>query len=313
MIEVAGKEPDHGIIGRSDLENIAADPAVFDLVRAAAQYLLDNPVFTSMASIVDQPIAYELRPDEVHLTAGGIELFLEYNAAVRAVGLGFDTLDTAGDNDDPNGHVSWEDLEAAAGDDGLPAGLQDAAAFLVANPMLVQRLSWYDRANTDRAMGSMGEVQLTDDTGAGFTHEGLIALAVDQQAYASDPAAANRFVLTLPVADEHGDGGLSLFLTTDEGVIALANAALSDVTGDLTGQHAVIAHLPETTSSGEIGGAREPARWRRNQLITGFYDLMATVRDAIFAGDLATFPDVAGHPGASWMQFAPWASTRSAG
>ena len=309
MIEVAGKEPDpDGIIGRSDLENIAADPAVSDLVRAAAQYLLDNPVFTSMASIVDQPIAYELRLDEVHLTAGGIELFLEYNAAIRAVGLGFDTLDTAGDNDDPDGHVSWENLEAAAGDDGLPAVLQDAAAFLVANPMLVQRLSWYERANTDRAMGSMGEVQLTDDTGAGFTHEGLIALAVDQQAYASDPAAANRFVLTLPVADEHGDGGLSLFLTTDEGVIALANAALSDVTGDLSGQHAVIAHLPETTSWGDMAGLDNQHGGVRNELITGFYDLLAHRADALFAGDLAGQPDVAGHPGASWMQFAPWAS-----
>ena len=311
MIEVRGNDPDaDGIVGRSDLEDVAGDEDLPEYVRAAAQYLLDNPVFTSMASIVDVPTAYQFRPDEVHLTGDGIELFLQYNAALRAAGLGFDRLDAAGD-DETDGEVSWDNLEAAAGDDGLPESLQEAAAFLVANPMLVQRLQFYENANFNRALpGSMlSEVSLTNDSGATFTRNGLIALAIDQQAYASDPAAANQFVNSLPVADERGDGGLPLMLTTDEGVIALANAALADVTGDLSGQHAVIAHLPETTSwSGDAAGLENQHGGVRNQLITGFYDLMAHRGDALFAGDLAGFPDVGGHPGASWMQFAPWAS-----
>ena len=192
----------------SDLENIAADPAVSDLVRAAAQYLLDNPVFTAWRA---SSTADRLRaaPDDVHLTAGGIELFLEYNAAVRAVGLGFDTLDTAGDDDKPDGHVSWENLEAAAGDDLVACRPAGCRCVPRRHPMLGNDCPGTSEPTpTGRWAHGRGPAHRT---GAGFTHGGLIALAVDQQAYASDPAAASRFVLTLPVADEYGDGGLSLF------------------------------------------------------------------------------------------------------
>jgi hypothetical protein len=80
-------------------------------------------------------------------------------------------------------------------------------------------------------------------------------------------------------------------------VRALANAALRAVQWDLVGQHEVIAHLPETTGA------------VRNQLITGFYDLLARRADELLAGDAAGDPTTPGHPGANWLLYAPWAST----
>jgi hypothetical protein len=299
-----------GVVGLPDLEAIANDPTAAEHLRAAAEYLLANRLLLSQASIVDSPVAYEVRPDDARLTADGISLFLEYNAAVRSVGLGFDRLDTAAHPEqDPDGYVSPNDLRAAAENPDLPPELRDAAAFLLDHGALAQRLAFYERANFDRMTYNVGgEVTLTDDP-AGFTRNAVIALAVDQQAFASDPAAARQFVLDLPMADRDGNGGLPISLTSDEGTRALANAALLDARFDLSDQHAVISHLPETTGWGGTRGAVEQNGGVRNTLINGFYDLLAHRADELFAGpDLAGHPDVAGHPGANWLMFAPWAS-----
>jgi hypothetical protein len=176
--------------------------------------------------------------------------------------------------------------------------------------MLTQRLGLYEQANLDRmTANSWGQRDLTDAP-TGFTYNSVVALAVDQQAFGSDPAAARQFVLGLPLADRDGHGGLPISLTSDEGVKALANAALIDAQYDLTDQHAVIAHLPETTGWGDDRGAVHQEGGVRNTLINGFYDLLAQRADELFAGpELAGHPDVAGHPGANWLMYAPWAST----
>ena len=175
--------------------------------------------------------------------------------------------------------------------------------------MLTQRLFAYEQANVSRMTYDhmrTSNVQMDDENVWGFTRNGVLAMAVDQQAF-PDPADAERFVLSLPVADRHGNGGIDITLLSDEGVKALANSALIGADGDLSDQHAVISHLPETTSWGERGAVTQNGGVR-NQLITGFYDVLATRADGLFAGDLAGMPNVPGHPGANWLMFAPWAS-----
>lgn len=302
-----GGDPD-GVVGLSDLEAVAGDATLPAHLRDAAQYLLDNRLLLSMVSIVDRPTAYEVEPDDATLTAAGLELFLRFNHSLNAVALDFPRLDNAAHGGEPDGYVSVNDLRAAAADASLPAELRDAATFLLANGMLTQRMQAYEHANFGRlTYDTMRDSYPLTDEPSGFTREGVIALAVDQQAF-PDPEDAERFVLTLPVAEANGSGGLPITLVSDEGTKALANSALVGVHGDLTDQHAVVAHLPETTGWGDSRGAVEQAGGVRNTLINGFYDLLAQRADGLFAGDLAGHPDVPGHPGANWLMFAPWAS-----
>lgn len=294
------------VVGLSDLEAIANDPSAPAHLRDAARYLLDNRLLLSLASIVDGTEPYEIRPDDARLTPEGIRLFLEFNQSLNAVALDFDRLDVAAHGGDPDGYVSVNDLRAAADDPSLPRELRDAAAFLLANGRLSQRIALYEQANANRMVGSgHPSYPMTTDP-SGFSRNGVIALAIDQQAF-PDPVDARRFVESLPVADGHGNGGLPITLTSDEGVRALANTALLDAP-DLTDQHSVIAHLPETTGWNGSRGAVEQAGGVRNTLINGFYEMMAGRSEELFAGDLAGHPEVAGHPGANWLLFAPWAS-----
>ena len=53
----------------------------------------------------------------------------------------------------------------------------------------------------------------------------------------------------------------------------------------------MIAHLPETTSWGDTAAGLDNQHGGvRNELITGFYNLLAHRADALFAGDLAGSP-----------------------
>ena len=299
-----------GNVSLSDLQATADDLTMPPYLRAAARYLIENRLLLSMVSIVDQPVPYEIEPDDVALNAGRISMFLEFNHSLNRMALDFDEFDAAGqDPGDADGYVSEDDLRHVADDASLPQSTRDAAAFLLANPMLTQRLMLYEQANVSRMTYDhmrTSNVQMDDENVWGFTRNGVLAMAVDQQAF-PDPEDAERFVLSLPVADRHGNGGIDITLLSDEGVKALANSALIGADGDLSDQHAVISHLPETTSWGERGAVTQNGGVR-NQLITGFYDVLATRADGLFAGDLAGMPNVPGHPGANWLMFAPWAS-----
>jgi hypothetical protein len=310
LFDTAGRggDPD-GVVGLPDLEAIANDPNQPQYLRDAARYLLGNRMLLSMASVITDPSTpYEIEPDNGRLTADGITLFLQFNQSLNAIGRNFDRLDTAAHGGDTDGYVSVNDLNAAANDMSLPAEVRAAAQFLLDHGELTQRIQLYEQANVNRMTRSypLSGYNLTDSP-SGFDRNGLIALAIDQQAF-PDPAEARQFVLTLPVADAYGHGGLPITLVSDEGLRALANSSLLDARGDLTDQVAVIGHLPETTGWNGSRGAVEQPGGTRNTLINGMYDLLAKRADGIFAGDLAGHPDVPGHPGANWLMFAPWAS-----
>ena len=129
----------------------------------------------------------------------------------------------------------------------------------------------------------------------GLRRNDIIRRLVDGRAFADDPQAARRFVESLPVATG-GRTGLPVGLCSSESVRALANAALTAAGGSLTAQQRVIAHLPETHDG------------TRNTLITAFYDILGDKVDAVLAGPAAGNPHRAGHPGANWLMYAPWAS-----
>jgi hypothetical protein len=309
MFDVAagGGDPD-GVVGLSDLEAIAGNPNIPAHLRDAARYLLDNRLLLSMASNIDSTLPYEIEPDDARLTAGGLGLFLQLNHSLTTVALDFDRFDTAAHGGDPDGYVSVNDLRAAADDRSLPAEVREAAAFLLAHGALTQRVSFYEQANFNRLTRDYLAVpdHLTDDP-VGFRRNGVIALAIDQQAF-PDPDDARSFVMTLPVADAYGHGGLPITLVSEEGTRALANTALIGAHGDLSDQHGVISHLPETIGWGGPRGAVSQPGGVRNTLINAFYNELAVRADALFAGNLAGHPELAGHPGANWLMFAPWAS-----
>ena len=271
-----GENPD-GRVSDEDLEAAAGDESRSDMLRAAAQYLLDN------STMLDRLDTIRTRHDRPNGTFDreDLEVFIEMNDAMTDLWAERDAIDTAAHGGDGDGTISVDDLEAAAADSSLPASVRAAAQWFLDHD--VQRSKLY--AQDHDGVHARGE----------FTIEGLAGRIIDHQSVAHDPSEARRFVLDLPVAGMDG-GGLPVGLASDDGVMALANAALIDAAGDLTDQHGVISHLPET--HGAV----------RNQLITAHYAVMAHEMDAILAGDLAGYPELDGHPGANWMMMAPWAS-----
>lgn len=282
MFDTAGEggDPD-GRVSRADLEAVANDPCASPEAQAAAQYLLDNEGLWDLAETaadVRGPMATDGRA-----TKEDLQSFLETNRHLRALEGYEDAIDTAAEGGDPDGHVSSEDLEAAAADETLPDEVREAIQHLIDDPA------------AQAALYHSPDLGLYHD----FTfREVVVGRLVNGHAYAGDPAASADFVAGLPVPEDGGEG-LPIELVSDDGFEALANDALTAADGDLTDTQAVIAHLPETTSG------------RRNELITAFYDLTAQRADAIFAtaaGATPGDPTSAGHPGVNWLMFAPWAS-----
>jgi len=276
-----GGDPD-GKVSTDDLEAAAADESLPAEVRAAAQYLLDNPTLRMLVDTGDDgsgPLA-----EDGTIKAADLEAFLATNAHLRVVQDNLGVLDTADDGGDRDGYVSRDDLEAAADDASLSDDVRAAARYLLDHDAAFTALAGHEE---EYFFGP-----------GGFTANDLIGRLVDGQAYAHDPAAAERFVNDLPVATD-GDEGLPITLTSDDGVRALARAGLASAGDDLTDMQSVIAHLPET--EGAV----------RNQLITAFYDVLAVRSDGVFAGSAGLTPgdpSAPGHPGANWLVFAPWAS-----
>jgi hypothetical protein len=197
---------------------------------------------------------------------------LRHQAAMRAYATAWEHLrlfDTAAKGGKPDGRISRADLAAVAGNRKLAPDVRKAAS------LLLRRLE-------DEGRGSLRR----DD---------VIRRVVDGQAFADDPAAARRFVESLPVAAA-GRKGLPVGLCSDDGVKALANAALIGAGDSLSAQQRVIAHLPETDAG------------TRNTLITAFYDILGDKVNAAIAGPAALDPGTPGHPGANWLMYAPWAS-----
>lgn len=296
-----GGRPD-GVVSVDDLEAAVDDDSLPPWLRAAAGWLLANPVLRAQLSVIDRPVAVGDPRRDRTFTRDDLHAFLRADDALRTLALHRDLLDVAAGDGPPDGHVGVDDLEAAAAG-GRPE-VAAAARYLLDHPLLTQRLAYHHLATERRADPVATPIELgwlDPSTGerrlraSGFDLDGLLALAVDQQAFGDDPVAARALVLSLPVADGR-DPGLSIRLLGAEGVAALADAALAAAGTGLTDVHAVIAHLPETTDG------------TRNRLITSFYSVLADRADALFAGPDAGDPLAAGHPGANWLLFAPWAS-----
>lgn len=289
MVDTAadGGDPDDNV-SRDDLEAIAADPNAPPELRAAAQYLLDNPTLYGLVDTGadDRGPGYA----DGDISRGDIDGFLEAQGHFRALEGWVDELDTAAHGGDPDGYVSRNDLEAAVEDMSLPQAVRDAARYLL------------DHDGAFRSVADQEELGATPWApfgGGGFTATDLIGRLVNGQAYVHDPEAARNFVIDLPVADDGGQG-LPVTLSGDDSVRALAGAALFATGGDLTETQAVVAHLPE--SPGAV----------RNQLITAYYDMLAQRVDGVMTdawGVPGGNPAAPGSGGANWLIYAPWASS----
>lgn len=273
-----GGEPD-GNISTSDLEAIRNDLSLPEYVRDAAGHLLDSPTLLHMAAGGGE-----------FLTRDGITTFVEMNRTVRTIDQHFVRFDIAAKGGEPDGFVSLADLKAAANDQSLGADVRQAAQWLIDHPEQLAMLGTYSQI---KELG--GTPVPIPYASRGFKRQDLIGRIIDGQVYGDDPEAAERFVNSLPVADD-GRPGLPIWLSSTDGFKALANAALTGAGGDLTDSHSVIAHLPETNDA------------VRNELITAYYKMMAGRVDRIMAGDKAGDPTLPGHPGANWFTYGQWAS-----
>lgn len=272
-------DPDgDGKIDREDLEAAVGDESLPIDLRAAAQYLLDNPTLYDHAEAASSD--YTADTDGT-LSRDDLQTFTAMQPQLAVLARNFDVLDTAHEGGDGDDYVSQDDLEAVAASTTLPLALRNAARWFLDHPDQL------------RAVGTTQPSTWGD--GKGFRYDDLVSRAVDDQVFTDDPAAAADFVRSLPFPGP-GETGLKVGLVSDDGFASLANASLIDAGADLTETNAIISHLPETDSG------------MRNHLITSSYVDLSTRMDELLAGDLAGLPQVDGHPGANWMIFAPWAS-----
>jgi len=279
-----GGEPD-GVVSLEDLQAAAADEGLSAQVRAAAQQMLDDPELFGLVQDMDEGATPGLRDGKIRAAAladfVGVRAATEtvYDAFARLVRLSGSTQDV----------VTVEGLARAAEDPTVPRDVRDAARWLLAHPQAVRVLG-----TPPSASGT------TDFHPTLFTRDDAIRVLVNGHAFDGRPADAQRFLDTLPLAED-GGRGYPLGHITDKGAQSLANAALIAARGDLSEQVSAIAHLPETD-----GGVR-------NALISAMYARMGAQMDVVAngdlpAGELLADPTRPGHSGANWMVIAPWAS-----
>ncbi|MGH8908063.1 MAG: hypothetical protein ACRD0K_16495 [Egibacteraceae bacterium] len=184
-----------GRISQADLEAIRDDGSLPQDMRDAARHLLDSPTLRKLAT-----------GGGAYLTREGITALIDMNRRLRTVDQHFPLLDTAAKGGDPDGFVSLGDLEAAAGNPSLPADAREAAQWLLDHPEQLGLLGTYSQI---KELG--GAPVPIPYTPGGFSRQDLIGRVIDGQVYGDDPEAAERFVNSLPVADD-GRPGLPIWL-----------------------------------------------------------------------------------------------------
>jgi len=307
LIEIAaGTEPD-GRVSRTELTAVAEGDGRFRLpptLRRAVRVLLATPVFFSnVASAPSRRISPD-RNDESWLDAQSVDLALVQIAALRHLADRelFMRLDGIRGGS-PDGLVSEADIRTAMDTGALTQAAAAALRSLIiieGDPIGPPRSrvlqTGFRRLETSRPG--------PDDPGGQrdglLSYDDVVAATVNLHVLADDPRAARRFVLGLvgPFDDISGAStGLSMRAHSDEGVRALAAAALAD-TSSIAEQVAVVARLPESR-----GG-------ERNLLVTAYYAELARRMNQRLNDGLADAedPSSAGHTGANWMMFAPFAS-----
>jgi hypothetical protein len=120
-------------IGRREARTVSF-AALPEHARAAAQYLLENRLLVSQVSLVSEATAYEMDPEAASFTAEDIDLFLEFNAALRTVAMDFDRLDSANGAGIQDNHVTGSDLRAIADDLSAPDDLREPLARVRGEP-----------------------------------------------------------------------------------------------------------------------------------------------------------------------------------
>jgi len=262
----------------------ASSPSLFETVAWSRAGVQDHSTATGAGSLLGY---FEVRNT---ITVADID------EAVTQIGIAklladptvFDRLDAA-KTGAANGHVSIEDVEIAI-DNGWYGSAETELLKHLIIPGVFSRIESTD----DRARGtqlSRGRLYWTD----------VASLAINLHAFASEPSDALQFLewLPKPYLDPTGrTHGLDIRLSSDDGIRALASAALAGTNG-IVEQTLVVAALPESA-----GG-------ERNQLITLYYSelglQMNNVLNARYV-DNPMDPTEPNHSGANWMLMAPWAS-----
>ncbi|MEW6277937.1 MAG: hypothetical protein AB1758_04885, partial [Candidatus Eremiobacterota bacterium] len=163
----AGHGGQDGKIGKNDLEAIAAAPGAPPDLRAAVEFLLNNPAMLDaldtaagvgdrdgIIGMQDLDKAIENHPaDAVGPRKEGEPMTLARAAAI--LHQNFDIVDTAAGIGQPDGVIGKPDLEAIVGGraPNAPPELREACEFLLANPALLNALDTADTGEVDGRIG----------------------------------------------------------------------------------------------------------------------------------------------------------------
>ncbi len=137
--------PADGRLTRAELAAAAQDTTLPPPLRAAAAQLAANPELFAAVAVVNQPLVAD--PDGVlqFVTVDDVTTFLGSADAVAALDTHVDAVDRPGpDGQSPDGVITPDELQAAAGDPQLDPEAREAAAFLLDHPVVTQRLAHYD-------------------------------------------------------------------------------------------------------------------------------------------------------------------------
>ena len=220
---VAGEAPSPGRLTRLELAAAAADTTLPADVRAAAALLAADPELFAAVAVVHQPLVADPDGRLQHVTVDDIATFLGGVDAVAALQAHIAAVDLPGPDGVADGIVSPDELRAAASDPLLDAEARDAAAFLLDNPVVTQRLAHYgalfpgDGAPVDPDSlllppivdPATGDPVLDPDTGhpqfevASFSTVDLARMAADQRELLgtneeSAPPAAGASLTSMP-------------------------------------------------------------------------------------------------------------------
>jgi hypothetical protein len=141
---VAGEAASPGRLTRAELAAAADDTALPADVRAAAALLAADPELFAAVAVVHQPLVADPDGRLHHVTVDDITTFLGGVDAVAALQSHITAVDLPGPDGVADGIVTPDELRAAASDPLLDAEARDAAAFLLDNPVVTQRLAHYD-------------------------------------------------------------------------------------------------------------------------------------------------------------------------
>lgn len=265
---------DDDTAGTEELTAIAQQTDADPELRAAAQYLLDNPEMYQMMEImndgdrlVNYPTGYDEADDKFNQQ--DLIIFGQGQDHLRTIYENADLVDVANKGGEGDGDLSRADFEAITEDETASDELREAAQFFLDNDR------FYEAVDSAISHGTAPEIGVNG--GNSSRPDGTISIrdlqlsAIQSQAYTDDPAAAHEFIMGgnariegTDVSDENS--------VPDEGMRALVRSALqeTDNVGDVID---LTLELPETN-----GGLR-------NELITATYAELGVGMDELLGDE----------------------------